>query len=171
MRVIVTSNNPVKLNATKQAFSMMFPEEKFEFVCVSVPSGVPDQPSSDVETKLGATNRVNNVTEPADFIVGIEGGIHRSDGEVNSAAWAVIKHDDRLSSSRSATFPLPRRIIELLDEGKELGHASDIVFNHDNVKQKQGSIGILTDNAIDRVGLYIHPLCFALIPFKKKELF
>lgn len=169
--VIVTSKNPVKLDATKKAFSLMFPDEVFDFQTVSVPSGVPDQPSSDGETRQGAVNRVNNVKEDADFVVGIEGGIEYEGDDVVSSAWACIKHEGALSSSRSATFNLPARVVALLRAGKELGHASDIVFDHDNVKQKQGTIGILTDNVVDRVGLYIHPLCFALIPFRNKELY
>ena len=50
-------------------------------IAVAVPSGVPDQPMGDEETKLGALNRACNARdcvcgrgEAADFFVGLEGG-------------------------------------------------------------------------------------------------
>ncbi len=52
VKVIVASKNPVKANAVLQGFSSFFAEVKIEKV--SVPSGVPDQPLTDNETRKGS---------------------------------------------------------------------------------------------------------------------
>ena len=59
-KVIIASKNPVKINATKQAFESVFPTEQFEFIGIRVPSFVSDQPMSDEETLEGAINRAEN---------------------------------------------------------------------------------------------------------------
>ena len=46
-----------------------------------------------------------------------------------------------------------------------------IVFNCVNSRQDNGTVGILTDNVIDRVQLYEHALILALIPFKNETLY
>lgn len=51
--VLVGSTNPVKLNATKQAFAQCFPDKVFEFETCEVESGVSDQPMSDEEARQG----------------------------------------------------------------------------------------------------------------------
>ncbi len=44
MKVVVASQNPVKVNATLEAFRAQFPADEIELVSATVPSGVPDQP-------------------------------------------------------------------------------------------------------------------------------
>jgi inosine/xanthosine triphosphatase len=66
---------------------------------------------------------------------------------------------------------LPPAIAKLIKEGKELAHASDIVFNESKSGQKQGTIGILTNNIINRTRYYIDPVIMALIPFKNPDLY
>jgi len=85
VRVAVGTQNPCKITAVKDAFSATFPPEEYEIITLpySIPSGVPDQPFGDSETKQGAINRargayseaLNNSDHPADFGVGLEGGI------------------------------------------------------------------------------------------------
>ena len=73
--VIITSKNPVKINATVKAFETLFKNVKFTYKGVSVPSEVPDQPIGYEETLKGAENRVKNAKEEyadAAYWVGIE---------------------------------------------------------------------------------------------------
>jgi inosine/xanthosine triphosphatase len=99
-KVIIASKNPVKINAVQLGFEKVFPDQKFEFLGVSVPSGVPDQPLSNEETLRGAINRVNNAqTEitDANYYVGLEGGLEKiSKTEMEAFAWIVIKSKDKL---------------------------------------------------------------------------
>ena len=172
MKIIVGSKNPVKINATLEAFAKMFPDEIFDIEGVRVSSNVSDQPMTDKETFIGAQNRVNNITEDYDYCVGIEGGLEEKNGELESFAWVVIKSKEgKYGKGKTSTFYLPKRIVELIKEGEELGAASDIVFDESNSKQTTGTIGLLTDNHIDRTKYYIEPTIIALIPFKHSDLF
>jgi inosine/xanthosine triphosphatase len=173
--VWVASANPVKIDATRQAFTRMFPEISFAFFGKGVPSEVPDQPKGSAETYLGASNRIKNLKKEikeADFYVGIEGGITQNEKDCFAFAWMLVESSSgRLGQAQTGHFQLPPPVVQLLDEGHELGHADDIIFGTSNSKQKSGSVGILTDNIIDRSDYYIHALILALIPFKKEKLF
>jgi len=174
-RIVVASQNPVKINATLQGFQKMFPKETFEIEGISVPSGVSDQPQSDDETFQGALNRAENAskeTSNADYWVGIEGGIEKSEEDMFDLGWVVIKSKDgNLGKARTGTFMLPPRIAELILQGQELGEAADIVFAHTNIKQGIGAVGALTDNVIDRTHYCEEAVVLALVPFKNEHLF
>ena len=62
-------------------------------------------------------------------------------------------------------------VVDLINQGKELGEADDIVFGHSNSKQKNGAVGILTGNLIDRTQFYVEAMILALIPFLNKEIY
>lgn len=182
--VIVASKNPVKIGATRDGFSRMFPTATLDVRALSVPSGVPDQPFTDEETLQGALNRARNAREAepdADFWVGLEGGVdggsQPSDGPIQSFAWIVVvgKAEDgagseRQGKARTATYYLPEETAKLLRDGMELGHADDLVHGRTNSKQKSGSVGILTDDVITRQSYYFQAVVLALIPFKNVHL-
>ncbi len=173
-KVIIASKNPVKINAVKISFEKMFPSEKFEFEGVSVASGVSDQPMDNEETITGGINRANNAKtefQNADYWVGIEGGIEKINNEMESFAWIIIKSKNQIGKAKTGTFFLPSKVVELIDAGKELGEADDIIFRDTNSKQKNGAVGILTDDVIVRTSYYIEAVILALIPFKNAELY
>ena len=174
MQIVVASQNPVKVTAARQGFQRVFPEQSFEVMTASVPSGVSDQPMTDDETRRGAEHRVAGVRRQfpeADYWVGIEGGIERIDQQYQAFAWAVVTSPSGTGASRSGTFLLPPRVAELIDQGMELGHANDEVFGEHNSKQHLGAVGLLTDGLIDRTALYVHAMQLALIPFKQPSLY
>ncbi|MCC6643625.1 inosine/xanthosine triphosphatase [Candidatus Peregrinibacteria bacterium] len=176
-KVVIASKNQTKINATKKGFEKMFPQEKFEFAEISVPSNVPDQPISNLETFTGAKNRADNAAleiPGADFYIGIEGGVEavgEHDQEMESFAWIVIKSGHQYGKSRTGTFFLPEEISKLIKQGIELGVADDMIFKRENSKQQNGAVGILTDNAIDRTAYYQEAVVLALIPFKNPGLY
>ena len=173
-KVVVASKNPVKVNAAREAFTKLFPGEEFAIEGIAVSSGVADQPMSDRETFVGAMNRLQNLAAAADadYWVAVEGGIEERDGEHEVFAWAVVRaKDGKTGKGRSATFFLPRTVSKLIREGKELAHAADIVFNESQSGQKMGTVGILTNNVIDRTKYYIDPIVLALVPFKNPHLY
>jgi len=173
-KVVVASGNPIKIQATLNAFSRMFAPGRFEVGGAKVASGVGAQPMSDVEALRGAENRVLAVEErvpEADFWVGIEGGVEESDGEFLAFAWVVVRSAGFSARGRSGAFVLPAPVSELIRAGKELGEADDIVFGRRNSKQKEGALGLLTGNVIDRRELYEHAIILALVPFKSSELY
>jgi inosine/xanthosine triphosphatase len=173
-KVIIASKNPVKIQATQAAFEAMFPEQDWLCEGVSVPSGVPDQPMSDEETRRGAQNRAAAAREArpeADYWTGIEGGIRAEGESMEAFAWMVVHSRRMTGRARTATFQLPPEVARLVRAGHELGQADDIVFGRSNSKQKDGAVGILTDGLIDRSQYYAHAIKLALVPFKKSALY
>jgi inosine/xanthosine triphosphatase len=173
-QITVASLNPVKLHAAIAAFQQMFPAQDFVVAGVSVPSGVPDQPTSQSETMQGARNRAENARDarPAsDYWVGIEGGIEDSPlGMTCFARVHVLARDGSAGLGQTAVFYLPQEVAELVRGGLELGAADDRVFGRDNSKQANGAIGLLTDDLVDREAYYTHAVIMALVPFKNREL-
>jgi len=167
IKIIVASKNPVKINAVKIGFESMM-KDKLEVDGVSVPSGVSDQPLTDDETRIGSENRANNAksTQPdADYWVGIEGGIDKLNGTLQTFGWITILSKKKQGQSRSATIPLPVEVEEGLKNGEELGDIQDRLFHKDNSKQNMGTSGILTNGVLDRLELYRHAMILALVPF------
>tara|TARA_B100001996_G_scaffold341054_1_gene294903 strand:+ start:125 stop:643 length:519 start_codon:yes stop_codon:yes gene_type:complete len=164
-KVLIASRNPVKINATKKAFEEVF-TNRFEFEGVSAESLVSDQPMSNDETLKGANNRLQNIQHlEADYLVSIEGGVDLLDSNYEAFAWIIISDKNKVGKAKTATFPLPSKISHLIKDGYELGDADDMVFKRSNSKQKNGAIGILTDDIIDRTEYYYHAIILALIPF------
>lgn len=173
-KVVIASRNPTKINAVKAGFEKMFPEEHFEFEGVTVPSGVEDQPMGNQETLTGAINRSDNARvqiKNADYWVGIEGGITKINNEMEVYAWIVIKSNNQTGKAKTGTFFLPKKVVELISSGMELGEADNIVFRQTNSKKKSGAVGILTKDVIDRTHYYTEAIILALIPFNNPEIY
>lgn len=173
-KIIVASKNPIKINAVKLGYRKVFSNLDFECEGVSVPSDVSDQPMSNQETLNGAINRATHAKNDfpnAKFWVGIEGGIEKMGEEMMAFAWIVVLSKDKMGKARTGTFFLPPKVVVLINQGKELGEADDIVFGHSNSKQKNGAVGILTGNIIDRTQFYVEAMVLGLIPFLNKEIY
>ena len=173
-KVIIASKNPVKVNAVKIGFNQTFPNNKFSFEGKSVPSEVSDQPMTDQETILGATNRATNAKADfpdAAYWIGIEGGIELMENDMMAFAWIIILSNENIGRGRTGTFFLPKKVTALIQQGMELGEADDIVFGDSNSKQKSGAVGLLTNDIIDRTQLYVPAITLALIPFQNPELY
>lgn len=173
-KVIIASKNPVKINSVQEGFYKMFPDEEFSFEWIEVDSWVGDQPFSDKETLQWAQNRVINCKikiPDADFWVWIEGWVEKIWDEMQVFAWIYILWNNWQWKAKTSCFYLPKSIIRLLNEGKELWEANDIVFSQINSKQKGGTIWALTNNIITRTQYYIEPVVLALIPFKNSGIY
>ncbi|WP_258101902.1 inosine/xanthosine triphosphatase [Marinoscillum pacificum] len=173
-KVIVASKNPVKINCTKEGFEKIFTESTFVFEGVSVPSDVSDQPMTDEETLQGAINRARNARQhspDADFWVGIEGGIDELEDGMIAFAWVAVLSNDQLGKSRTSTFYLPPKVVQLIHEGIELGYANDQVFGEKNSKHKGGAVGSLTGGVLGRTEYYVQAVILALVPFRNPEIY
>lgn len=172
--IVVASTNPVKIKAVGAGFEKMFPHTSFQLVSGSYPSQVSPQPMSDQETFTGAFNRVRNASvavPDAHYWVGVEGGVETIGDELAAFAWVVVRSRTLTGKARSGTFFLPPFVSSLVQEGKELGEADDIVFSRTNSKRENGAVGILTSDVVDRVQLYEQAMILALIPFKNEILY
>lgn len=174
MKVVVGSTNPVKIACAKSAFGKVFPGEPLEISGYAVPSDVTDQPMSDEETITGALNRAGNSRkkiQDADFWVGIEGGCCFHGDDFEAFAWMVVMSKNQIGKARTSTFILPEKVANLVKQGMELGEADDFVFQRQNSKQKNGAVGLLTHDLIDRKAYYEQALILALIPFVNQEIY
>jgi len=173
--IIVASENPVKIASVEKGFHAMFPEEDITVYGVNVPSGVSHQPMTNAETEHGAQTRVANakkIKPDADYWIGIEGGVEELNGMMESFAWIVVEsRDGKMGKGKTGTLILPPQVADLIQNGKELGEADDIVFQQKNSKHQNGAVGILTGNIIDRTKYYTDAVILALIPFKHKEYY
>ena len=171
MKVVITSKNPVKIKAVREAFRKAFPDKKLEFESIEVFSGVSDQPVGRTETIKGATNRALNTSKKikADFYVGIEGGVNKKmDFET---AWIIVRDKKgNIGKSCTSTFEMPKEIVKLLRQGKELAEAADTVFGTQNIRHTSGAVGYLTHGIVDRRKYYVQAVILALIPFVNPNL-
>ena len=171
--VAVGSRNPVKVAAVRAVFARVAPGVTIE--AVAVPSGVPDQPWGDTETRDGATARAiaARAACAADLGVGIEGGVvdetDRSTATVRrqfrTCAWAAVATaSDRVHVGGSLAMPLPAVVADRLDAGEELGHAMDALLGTTGTKHRGGAVGVLTGGLIVRQQAYEVILTYALAP-------
>ena len=174
LRIIVGSKNPVKVGCTREAFSQAFGNVGL-VEGIDALSNIPAQPRSEEETLLGAKNRATHAKSllpEADYWVGIEGGVDEDPQGMYAFAWIYVLHrSGKSSQSKTGTFYLPPPVVALIQDGMELGHADDLVFQAQNSKQQGGSVGLLTHGLITREGYYQQAMVLALIPFLNESLY
>lgn len=173
MKVVVASQNPVKVAAAEAAFRIQFPDEGIEVLSTTAESGVEEQPFSDEDTRAGAINRAHDAAErvpEADYWVGMEGGVDTFGQQLMTFAWiAVLGPGARTGTARTVTLPLPTAVKKAVESGLELGEANDQVFDTVNSKQGGGAFGLLTDGKFTREGIYTDTLVIALVPFTNEQ--
>ena len=118
MKIGVTSQNKLKIDAVKKAYSSFKPE----VIGYSTDSGVNEQPVEE-ETLIGARNRIADVlskTNDLDRIVSIENGLFREDEQWLDKAFVIIYFpEDKteiIGSSDSVVFP-----DEYVEEARQIG--------------------------------------------------
>lgn len=173
IKIVVGSKNPVKIRAAKTAISTMMCLQKVECEGIDAPSGVAAQPLSSQETREGAINRVKYCQKiaQADFYVAIEGGVDLFEYGPATFAYIAIADNQHMSIGRSCNLPLPPKIYQALQNGEELGQVMDTLFDTENVKQKQGAIGLLTQGQATRESVYTQAAVLAMAPFVNPTLY
>ena len=159
--VVAATRNPAKIKAITGAFADVFGPDQCHISAAETESGVADQPMSSQETLTGARQRVFNARQQhpeADFWVAIEAGID----ENQTFGWIVIENTATRAESRSASLPLPSKIMDALRQGQELGHVMAGLTGIENIKQKGGAISVITDGLLTRTSVYHQALLLAL---------
>jgi inosine/xanthosine triphosphatase len=171
---VVGSANPVKLAAARAVLAQAFPG--IVVTAVAAPSGVPDQPWGDAETRRGAETRARGALAtlgraPDALGVAFEGGVvEDADGAVRTCAWAAVATPDgRVHVGGSLAMPLPPALAAALRAGAELGPATDALAGTVNVKHGGGAVGVLTRGLVDRQRAYEVILAYALAPLLAPE--
>lgn len=172
MNIAVGSTNPVKVKAVRTVIARVWPEAVVW--PVDVYSGVREMPQSDDETITGARNRAITAREllGADMGVGLEGGVHQDMRGLFLQGWVVAVDDHgREGVAAAARLPLPPMIARRILAGEELGPVMDDLLNEQNVKQKDGAVGVLTAGLVPRVDAFAMAVAYALAPFVSPQFY
>lgn len=173
MRVVVGSQNPVKVEASGQAFRLFF--DDVQILPVSVESKVKAFPTSQAETVHGAMNRVRAAAaaQPeAEFAVGIEAGIIPFQRRRFVQAYAVVLHEGQLGLGASAALELPLNVLELIDPTSDASKdIVDTIFGRKNVFQNEGAFGVLTKGRLTRTTVIRDAVICALARFLNPQYY
>ncbi|TRM12988.1 DUF84 family protein [Lentibacillus cibarius] len=153
MNIIVGSNNPAKIAAVTDIFS------QDKITGIQAPSQVSAQPFSDAETRLGAINRATYCLQEAsgDIGVGLEGGVMYVNNGLYLCNWgALVTKNNNVFTASGARILLPSEIENELNEGVELGDVMDAYAKRQDVRKKEGAIGIFTNERISRKEMFVH---------------
>lgn len=169
IKIGIGTKNPVKIQAIKDAFSKIWPTKSIEFISENIKSNVRDQPLSDQEGIDGAVNRAEGVFRlhpNLDFSVGLEGTINESEYGMMLYGWVIIiDSKGNLGMSSTTQFMLPEIVAERIRHGEELGPIMDDLTNQKNIKHKNGTSGILTNNLLDRKSEFENSVIAAMSRF------
>ena len=165
-RIAVGSTNKVKVGAVESVVKLLWPAA--EIRSLEVPSGVNEQPCSDEETLLGATNRARCAREntSADLGFGLEGGVVDMDYGMFLCTWVVaIDRYGTIGRGGSTRMELPPIIANELRQGKELGPVIDAYLRTEKNNHKNGAIGLFTNDLVTRQEAFEYGVKYALVRF------
>ena len=176
MKVLVGSENSVKIQSVRESFLTFFEHVEVEGILVG--SGVAEQPTN-AETFEGAKNRAENAKRINDqqnlgatFFVGIEGGVLQlHDRRFISNVVYILDQHNRDSFATTGLYELPNAISKALLIRKGFGRAIGELANDNFDAREHGSIGFLTNGEIDRLQNQIQGINLALIPFLNDNLY
>jgi len=168
LHIALGSKNTVKIEAVRSAFTRMGYTFKLEGTEVS--SEVSAQPFSDDETIEGAINRAKNALHTAgstcDYGIGLEGGVTETSNGLFLCNWgAVVNRTGKVGIGGGHRLQLPEEIAAQLRMGLELGDVIDKWAGGQDIRSKEGTIGILTRNLISRKDMFSDVVICAFSPF------
>ena len=174
VKVMVGSTNPIKIEAVRTAFEMVWPEQIWDVIGVAAASGVSIQPMSDEECIIGARNRARAALAHSDaaYGVGLEGGLQRTAGKWLNGGWSVvIDRSGREGLGATIKMITPAQMMAKIEQGMELGEVDDLFFQQHNSKRAQGHFGLFTRDLITRKRAYVDGVITALARFMQPDLF
>lgn len=150
-KAYVASTNSAKVNACLEVL------KDYEIISVKTDSLVSLQPKSDEETIKGALNRARSL--PTDGLrIGLEAGVTFHSDKLFLVNWGVlIDEDDNEYYAGGTMISLPDYVkCGIFDEGKELADIMGERFKDNDIRKKQGAIGIFTNMQVERIDIFIH---------------
>lgn len=151
MKIIVGSTNLTKIKAVES----IFPDN--EIISLDVPSNVSIQPFSDAETMDGAINRAKQCVTDNAIGIGLEGGVMYIGNQLYLCNWgALVTPERKVYTASGARIPLPEEIATQLKAGFELGDLMDIYAEKQGVRNKEGAVGVFTNDQVTRSDMFAH---------------
>ena len=172
MKIVVGSKNPVKIAAVTNVVKKIWPDA--EVLGIEVEHGTGIQPNSQQEAINGALNRATLAMQKinADYGFGLEGNTFDSQHGMFLDGWvAVVDKNGNKGIASCGCLMLPSKLAVEVRKGKELGPITDALFGHDNIKQKEGTVGMLTSNMVKRTEAFERGVVYALAKFLNPEYY
>ncbi|MBD3110505.1 DUF84 family protein [Bacillus sp. AGMB 02131] len=168
MKIAIGSKNPAKVEAVRDCFI----NEANSVIPVDVPSGVSDQPFSDEETIEGAINRAkaSRLAAGAQIGIGLEGGVVQTPYGLFLCNWgALAVEGEEPIIAGGARIKVPADVAERLMNGEELGPVMDDYTKQNNVRHKEGAIGVFTREAVSRRQMFVHIMQMLIGQYRYRE--
>ena len=193
MIIFVGSINPVKINAVKQVFSIIFPKKNITVKSLDVSSEVSNQPIELNNVVKGAVKRAQNALEKAKkifptyfenedkekdeqiFSIGIEAGLvsipFTISGYLDYQFCAIIDKTGKISIGSNSGWEYPSEVINSIINNRDL-EIADIMakISGDNeIKHRGGAIGYFSKGKLKREELTRQGIFMALIPWMNQD--
>lgn len=177
IKVIITSKNPVKIEATRDSFSQFY--DNILFLEIDTENGgLASQPIGEEETFNSSQRRVEygrRLKPNSNFYVGIEAGvlINSTSNNARIVVYSSVGDNKVIETVRGCEIPIPAQWYDELVQHhhNELGDLMSNISGIQNIKQKQGAVGFLTRNVTKRYDILKQSITMALIPFLNPSLF
>ncbi|MFE8698237.1 DUF84 family protein [Cytobacillus sp. FJAT-53684] len=169
MKIIIGSKNPAKIKAVQDVFQ----NYQAELMTMDIPSGVKDQPFTDDETIKGAMNRAYGALEAGagDIGIGLEGGVQETEFGLFLCNWGVLAEEGEPPIiAGGARIPLPEAVAVRLLAGEELGPVMEHFTKKDDIRKKEGAIGVFTNGQISRAEMFTHVTKLLLGQYEYRKL-
>lgn len=171
LRVSVGTANELKVEAVERVLSRIF--SSVEVRRRIVKSSVPAQPRGS-EAIEGAVNRARHAIGSGDFGVGIEAGLI-SQGKGRPALdvqyCAIVDRAGRVTLGSGPGFEHPPLVMRMVEGGRTVGEAMEVLTGIDDIGRREGAIGYLTEGRLDRGELTEAAVLMAMVPRIRRELY
>lgn len=156
MKIIIASQNPVKVEALKEIIQDYPHLKDSNVVSVMATSGVSNQPKSLEETIKGAMNRSRIAYSDCDYSFGIESGLmavpHTKTGYMDVCV-CVIFDGNEYHLGLSSAWEAPKMVAEyMLNDGLNMNDAAYKagLTKNPKVGSTEGLVGIVTKGRLTR---------------------
>jgi len=173
MKILVGSQNNVKIDAVKETISDYESLSSTEVLGIEVDSGVSEQPKSLNETVQGAINRAKNAFQGCEYSIGIEDGLMRvantKTGHMNVCVCAIYDGQDYYIGLSSA-FEYPPKVIDIVfKDNLDINQAfyKTGLTKNPKIGSAEGAISILTKGKLTRKENIKQAITMALIHILK----
>ncbi len=191
MIIFVGSTNPVKINAVKQVFSIIFPNKNITVKSLDVSSEVSNQPIELDNVVKGAVKRAQNALEKAKkifptyfenenkdeeiFSIGIEAGLvsipFTISGYLDYQFCAIVDKTGKISIGSNSGWEYPSEVINSIIKNRDLEIADIMakISGDDEIKHRGGAIGYYSKGKLKREELTRQGIFMALIPWMNQD--
>jgi len=169
LKVVVGSENPVKVNAVRSVMEILLEEPEIHSICPD--SNVDEQPFHD-DVIQGAKNRALSALEKGDIGVGIEAGVFEMDDGLYDVQYCVIADKGNwMTMGHGSGFRYPPGISRLVRSGKTVSEAFHSLYDIKDIGKKEGAIGYLTKGNLTRQNLTEQAVMAAMVPRIRKDVY